>query len=325
MRSTLRTGGFSVVTLEGNDSSAWAWTGADGLVLKGVTTGSEEHPRIRVAITTLLNELDGYYRKPVSAALTADAQVAKIARKSQLVAAGRLTIEDEARTESRDLYRSARAVATWESWERLVRDDDRSDQLVGTPGAHILIAADGSHEEVTNVGTWCWYAENGVGGMGVTTGHTSGYAELRSIYEALSHVAPGAHVTILSDCMGVIRTLGFTAKGARAGVSRQGKRGGRVSAEEHSLRVVTRDLVRSTGAQVKWVKGHSGHELHTVADHRARAALRSYLRYQNFVASTVAKPQTFLERVLSGWRSLNAQWSLGKSPSLSASISAAQS
>jgi ribonuclease HI len=297
------TGGFSVVTLDKERSSSWAWVGVDGLVLHGICEGVAPGVRIRGALAAFLEEIDSHCQQTTRVVMTAHSQVLSAAKRTAQVRSGRILLEDERECGSRHLYRSARAAATWDSWERRVHDVERATRLVGAADRPVVIATDGSFDPVTGIGTWCWYVSDKCHSVGVSKGRTSGCSELSAIHDALSHVAPGAEATILSDCQGVIRALGFTNNGTktRTRVRRRPtpaafmSRG--VSEAEEELREATRQLIGATGARVRWVQGHNGHGLHTHADLQARAALRAYSAYQELIINRRTMPRTFLLRL----------------------------
>jgi ribonuclease HI len=281
---TLLEGGFDVDFHPGDKGGAWTWIGTDGVTLSGKVSVGTQLVTVARAVTALRASASHRYgdvlitaetsftvKKLAEVALWRNGTLKKkrrhqdVSHMLSLLESGVFALQDTKDPTLRPLFRKAHLGASWVIG--LAALGARSIP-VPAKGDDLVIVTDGSYNDTLKTGVWCWVVSNECYGVGLIGKGSSTIIELTAIYNALVDVEPGAKITVLSDCQGVVSFL--NSKKVSPCPNR----------EEHELRLATRELVQNLGAKVQWVRGHNGHVLQTMADRRCRATLRAYLDNQ---------------------------------------------
>jgi ribonuclease HI len=156
----------------------------------------------------------------------------------------------------------------WKAWREILESPGPE-----IPRGRVLVATDGSHSYQVGCGTWGWYVSESCFDVGVMEGGSSTFYETAAIYHAALAAAEGCELSIVSDCLGVIRALGYQANGRPLTRTYEA-----CSDEaEQALREMTRELLADKGVNLRWVKAHKRHGLNRKVDMKVREALRAYV------------------------------------------------
>lgn len=258
-------------------ATRWALAIAEQPVVAGEVAGPTQtaHPRAVAAAIVALGWADELVLETDRASVVVARSVTRPTRRWRRTAA--LTCIERPERSTSELRRAA-AVLDWQTW-----DGELGQVPARLDGEGLVVATDGSVDPASGRAVWSWYVSEECQGAGLLEQASSTYAELKAIHDVLSRVTRtrrGRGTTVLTDCQGVVFALGFLPDGRR----RHSPVPQATDPVEEALREATRRLVRETGAQVRWVRGHAGHALNSRADQRARAILRSRERYLVAVA-----------------------------------------
>ncbi|WP_176710139.1 RNase H family protein [Streptomyces sp. Wb2n-11] len=163
------------------------------------------------------------------------------------------------------------AVEDTDTASPLPEADDRYALLADLPPGVRVVVADAALGEDSAVCGYGWAAEDGTTGLGISMAASSGEAEIIGICEAaLSslHVDDEAQVVVLCDSKQAVTCLHTAlAEGSPDPAHRA-----LLFPESGSL--LERLLPHAGRVDVRWLKGHIGHELNETADTLANLALR---------------------------------------------------
>ncbi|MFK4149844.1 RNase H family protein [Streptomyces sp. NPDC004065] len=150
-------------------------------------------------------------------------------------------------------------------------DADRYALLADLPDTAVVAVADAAVGEESALCGYGWAAEDGTTGYGDSLASSSGEAEVIGICAAalglLEH-HQDAPVVLLCDSVQAVDAVGTVLRSADPAAAH------RTLLFPESRRLMERLLCHRHRVQVRWLKGHIGHDLNETADALARLALR---------------------------------------------------
>lgn len=231
----------------------WAWVDDQGHRKARWMNTDNARALYRAAVASARHDLG--LRGQITVSVRADADLAELCRR----APRRVNFKagtDEATLEQ--ARRLAQRALTTGSGRRY------TGAALTTPG--LRISCDGSYDDNTRTGGWAWYLDEQVHACDAVVGaESSTEMEYRAALEALSEVADGIGVTVLTDCKILVDSV-------------HGRRDGKSPKMRGHLRDLTEELraeLERTGGQLTWVPSHSGIDGNTQADRAARGAVRT--------------------------------------------------
>lgn len=236
-------GGWAWIDTQGRRKARWMNTD-DALALYSAAVSSARH--------------DLGLRGQITVHVSADSHLGELTRRPKKTRRRVCVIAgtDEATLEQ--ARRLAQRALTTGSGRRYIG------ALLTTPG--LRISCDGSYDGSTRTGGWAWYLDEQVHACDAVVGaESSTEMEYRAALEALSAVADGTGVTVLTDCKILVEAV----HGRRDGKSPK------MRGQLRDLTVQLRDELTRTHGHLTWVPSHSGIDGNTQADRAARGAVRT--------------------------------------------------
>ncbi|MGW3028744.1 RNase H family protein [Streptomyces sp. NPDC001221] len=137
---------------------------------------------------------------------------------------------------------------------------------------HAVVAvADAAVGDESALCGYGWVCENGTTGYGASMAHSSGEAEVIGICTAalgLLHHSPDSPIVILCDSLEAVTTVGRALETADLSVAH------RTVVFPEGRQLLADLMPHRDRVQVRWLKGHIGHDLNESADALASVALR---------------------------------------------------
>ncbi|MEU6543030.1 RNase H family protein [Streptomyces sp. NPDC046859] len=149
--------------------------------------------------------------------------------------------------------------------------DDRYALLADVPDTAVVAVADAALGDDSAVCGYGWASEEGSTGHGDSMAASSGEAEVIGICAAalsLLERHQGVSVVLLCDSTEAVDAVDSALRAADPGAAR------RTILFPESLQLLDRLMRHRDRVQVRWLKGHVGHDLNETADAYARLALR---------------------------------------------------
>ncbi|WP_159600559.1 ribonuclease HI [Agromyces humi] len=132
-------------------------------------------------------------------------------------------------------------------------------------GDALTIASDGSYDANTGHAAFAWISDDGRYRTGEVQHGDSLLAELTALTEAVEFIASAdiPRAVILIDCRAAIAAVAQVASGAQA------------SRKHRPVRLASRIVAAAEGrdVEIRWVRGHDGHTLNSLADKLANVEM----------------------------------------------------